>query len=100
MQPSHVDAILDDMDEYTHIVFPDEHAVALFFQKISKIENKIIIAIGKKTAAFLEKYGHSPTHVVDSLSFLKTLHLDNAYLLLIKEPFSFLCTQGIRHQVW
>lgn len=107
--PSH---LLDDFPDYTHILFTSKNAVTIFFQTFQgSLEKKQIVAIGKGTAAKLEKEGHPPHFVATQesqegvIELLRSQDLNDAYIfyprssLARKNLENFMIQRGIRHQI-
>lgn len=78
--------ILEDMDEFTHVIFTSKNAVSIFCEAV-KITNKIIVAIGKKTAEALTSR-KIEVHLAPEeesqeglIELLRPFDLDDAYIL-------------------
>jgi len=88
-----------NINSYTHLLFTSKYGVQVFFAhlstlKISPPTNKEWIAIGKRTASFLEKEGITPSFVAQEecqegvISLLQTLSLSQSRLLIPKSSLS------------
>ncbi len=81
------------LEQYTHLIFTSKNAVKVF-KTSEDLKNKIIIAIGKVTAAHLSMRGLPPQHVaVDErqegvVELLKRLDLGDAYFFLPRSSLS------------
>ncbi len=99
--------ILDDLPAFTHIIFTSKNAVSFFEHNLS---DKIIIALGTKTAKALLKRGIKPTYVAKDESqegvvdLLRPMNLDDAYILYPRSSIartyleSFMRERCIRYQ--
>jgi len=108
--PAH---ILDDMDDYTHVLFTSKNAVAIFLQtfKNPDLKKKKLIAIGKSTAAKLAQERYAPDFVAPEesqegvIDLLRPQDLSEAYILYPRSSLArkklenFLIEQGVRHQI-
>lgn len=83
-----VKAFLDDVPEFTHLVFTSKHGVQALMQLITadEIREKVIISIGAKTTAALTSFGIRVQHTAKEetqegvLHELNLLDLRNAYI--------------------
>lgn len=105
--------ILEDMPEYTHLIFTSKNAVAIFFQAVGKVDlsGKAIIAIGQSTASRLILEGYQPGHIAQEetqegvISLLRPMDLKDGYILLPHSALArhtlenFFLERGIRHQI-
>lgn len=108
---------LDDIKEYTHLVFTSKNAVRIFFDNLrelhadlSFLKDKHFIAIGRVTADYLIKEGFSPFLTPEDetqeglLQELSCMDLDDAYVFFPRSSLSrpvlidFLQQRAIRHQ--
>lgn len=108
--PSH---ILDDIPEYTHLIFTSKNAVTVFFEAVGKIDlsHKTVIALGRTTASRLDLQGHPPTYIAEEesqegvISLMRPMDLNNAYVFLPRSSLArhtlenFLIEQQVRHQI-
>lgn len=88
---------LEDLSEYTHLIFTSKNAVAVFFlltQLAKELQQKKIIAIGRVTAAHLTLRGLPPTHVSEEetqegvVALLNQIDLQDAYVFLPRSSLS------------
>ncbi len=102
--------ILDDLPNYTHSIFTSKSTVWILRQHLRALKN--IFAIGKSTAAALEKEGVVPTWVAKEETqegIIEHLRLfdwnEESYVFLPRSALArsalenFLILQQIRHQV-
>jgi uroporphyrinogen-III synthase len=105
------DHILDDLPEFTHVIFTSKNSVAIFFDQVKELKNKIVVAIGQATADTLSRY-HTPPNLICEeerqegiIQLLRPLDLDDAYILFPRSSLArhllenFFQERGIRHQV-
>lgn len=83
-----VKAFLDDMPEFTHIVFTSKHGVEAFFllQTLEDLHGKVVISIGEVTTDTLRKKGVCSILTAEEatqegvLQVLNLLDLSHAYI--------------------
>lgn len=100
-----------EMDGFTHLIFTSKNGVEVFFSLFKgELKNKILGAVGKVTALYLEKHGYPPQLVAGEetqeglIELLKKEKLENSNLLLPGSSRSrpllqrFLQEKGIRYK--
>ncbi|MCX6991252.1 MAG: uroporphyrinogen-III synthase [Chlamydiae bacterium] len=108
---------LDDLSEYTHLIFTSKNAVRIFFEHAKKLfsdlsflEGKEFAAVGKVTAEHLSLEGFAPSIIATEetqeglIKELSSLDLEDAYVFFPRSSLSrpvlldFLQQRGVRHQ--
>ncbi len=91
----------DDLEHYTHFIFTSKNAVRIFVEHLHLLGKTVeclsssqIIAIGTVTAAYVSMSGMVPQYIAPVetqegvIALLKTLSLDDAYILLPRSSLS------------
>ena len=108
----------DAIPKYTHLIFTSKIGVKTFLAclahhgyTLEDLAGKKVVAVGKKTAATLEKEGIKVTLIADEetqegvVKKLELLNLDEAYLFLLQSALArsvlteFLTRRGVNHQL-
>lgn len=108
---------LDDLSDYTHLIFTSKNAVRIFFEHakalhadLSFLKEKTFLAVGTVTADHLSKEGFTPAIIAKEetqeglIEELASLDLEDAYVFLPRSSLSrpvlidFLQKRVIRHQ--
>ena len=108
---------LDDLSEYSHLIFTSKNAVRIFFEYAKKLfsdlsflEGKKFAAVGKVTAEHLLMEGFAPSIIAQEetqeglIKELSSLDLEDAYIFFPRSSLSrpvlldFLQQRGVRHQ--
>jgi uroporphyrinogen-III synthase len=95
---------------FTHILFTSKTTVKILSPRIS--HGKKLLAVGTKTAAAISKAGYAVAGVArvetqeGMIELLRAQELEKSYVLYPRSSLartllqSFLCEQGIRHEMW